>query len=59
MWSKQFAWHYNSAGRGQKGTRTSRLSDTEEQTAEDEPHYYSVNEILGKQGITTFKKMNI
>ena len=59
MWSKYFAWHYNSAGRVQKGTRTSRLNGTGEQTEEDEPHYYSVDEILDKQGIMTFKKMNI
>ena len=37
----------------QKETRTSRLVHTEEQTEEDEPHYYSVDELLDKQGIRT------
>ena len=59
MWLKQFAWNYNSAGQVQRRTRTSRLIDTKEWTEEDEPHYYSVDEILCKQGIMTFKKMNI
>ena len=63
MWSKQFTWNYNSAGRVQKGTRTSRLVDTrrtkEDQTDEEEPHYYYVDDILGKQGKMTFKNINI
>ena len=63
MWSKQFACNYNSAGRVQKGTRTSRLVGTrktkEGQTEENEPHYYYVDGVLGKQGITTFKNINI
>jgi len=63
MWSKQFAWNNNSVGRVQKGTRTSRCVDTrkvnEQQTEEDEPHYETVEEILGQQGIMTFTKTNI
>jgi len=61
MFSKQFA--YNSAGRVHKGTRTSRLADTRKvsynQTEEDEPHYESVDDIVGEQGKMTFTKTNI
>jgi len=54
---------YNAAGRVQKGTRTSRgvvpRKNNAEPTKKDEPHYESVDEVLGQQGMMTFTKTNI